>query len=232
MRNKPALFVVALAVLGLSACGTDSGTATGERDTITVSGEGNVSGQPDIFNLQATARETGDDIATMKGRVDDQVKAMLDLADSLDIEEKDVTATDIRVTPQWQYQPERKLIGHEVAREVRFQVKGIEVYAELADGLTKLGLKDISPAGTDISNAAELNQQALEAAVEDARAKAEIVAKAADRKLGPAITINVQSQSHPVPMMRAAMAKDAVQESYRPGEQDLSAQVMVTFQLR
>ncbi len=81
----------------------------------------------------------------MKSTVDDQVQAMLDLADDLDIPEKSVTASDIQISPEWQYQPERKLIGHQVSREVTFKVSGVERYAELADGLAGLGLRSCAP---------------------------------------------------------------------------------------
>lgn len=222
-----------LAALALTACGGHTtGTPTANRDTVSVSGEGSVKARPDIFSLVAVARERGEDIAAMKSTVDDQVQAMLDLADDLGIEEKHVTARDIQISPEWQYQPERELIGHQVSREVAFQVSGMERYAELAEGLAQLGLKEIRPNGSEISNVDELAGQALEKAVHDARARAEILARAAGRELGAAISINARGSNVPRPqMMRVAMATQDSSESYRPGEQDVTASVQITFQL-
>ena len=78
----------------------------------------------------------------------------------------------------------------------------------------------------------ELAHQALEKAVKDARDKAEILARAAGRELGEAMQINAQGYNVPGPVpMRAAMAKEDASQSYRPGEQDVTASVQITFQL-
>ncbi|WP_101675032.1 SIMPL domain-containing protein [Alloalcanivorax mobilis] len=241
MAKTSHLLVISLAVLGLSACGGNTTQAPPPApaaptapDTVSVQGEGSVKARPDTFLLSATARERGDDVAAMKGKVDQQVQSMLDLADQLKIEEKNVTASDIQISPEWQYQPERKLIGYQVSREVNFRVAGVENYARLADGLAKLNLKEVNPAGTEISNADELADQALEKAVADARDKAQILARAADRKLGKAMMINAQGQNmpRPMPMMMAKAATDSATESYRPGEQEVSASVQITFELK
>ncbi|MFT6516149.1 MAG: hypothetical protein ACJA2V_001360, partial [Alcanivorax sp.] len=200
-------------------------------DSITVSGSGDISAQPDIFRVVATASEQGDDIAAMKSRVDDTVADMLDLADDLDIEEKQVRASDLRVQPQWQYQPERKLIGHQVSRDVTFRANGLETYTQLLDGLTKQGLRDIRPAGTEVSNADELANQALEKAVADARQRASIIAEAADRELGKAIQIQAQDFPPQPVMMMARSEKSGNADSYRPGETDITARVQITFEL-
>ncbi|GAA5128207.1 SIMPL domain-containing protein [Alloalcanivorax gelatiniphagus] len=235
MAKPVHLFAGLLAMLTLTACGAQTNTAPAatDRDTVSVSGEGSVTARPDRFTLVAVAREQGDDIAAMKDKVDSQVEAMLGLADDLEIEEKNVTASDIQISPEWQYQPERKLIGHQVSREVTFKVDGMDRYAKLADGLADLGLREVRPGGSEISNADELAKQALEKAVKDAREKAGILARAADRELGKALMINAQGYTMPQPMMmRAAIAKDEGSQSYRPGEQDVSANVQITFELK
>ncbi|WP_421710460.1 SIMPL domain-containing protein [Alcanivorax sp.] len=186
-------------------------------DSITVSGNGEIAAQPDIFRVAATAREQGDDIAAMKSRVDDAVADMLDLADDLDIEEKQVRASDLHVQPQWQYQPERKLIGHEVSRDVIFRANGLDTYTQLLEGLAKQGVRDIRPAGTEVSNADELANRALEKAVADARQRARIIAEAADRELGKAIQIHAQDVQSPQPVMMMARSKESGNaDSYRP----------------
>ncbi|EKF74971.1 enolase [Alcanivorax hongdengensis A-11-3] len=229
MRNTAVLSSLLVAALALTGC-SDNHT-TRAADSISVSGTGKVSAQPDIFSVVATARQQGDDIDAMKERVDSQVDRMLELADDLDIEEKQVTASTLRISPQWQYQPERKLIGHEVSRDVTFRVKGLETYARLLDGLAKQHVKDIRPAGSEVSNEHALSQRALKKAVQDARQQAEVAADAADRSVGKAIRIDVQGTSAPHPVMMMARAKDAATESYRAGETDITAQVQVTFEL-
>ena len=126
MRKTAHLFTGLLAALVLTACGGNNGQPIAERDTVSVSGEGTIKARPDIFNLVAVARERGDDVAAMKDEVDRQVQAMLDLAKQLQIDDKHITASDIQIAPEWEYQPERKLIGHQVSREVSFRTSGVE----------------------------------------------------------------------------------------------------------
>ncbi|MCG8391928.1 MAG: SIMPL domain-containing protein [Pseudomonadales bacterium] len=230
MKRLTTAALMLFALFTLSACGQPQ--PPGQRDSVTVSGVGEVSARPDIFRIVATARERGDDIDDMKAAVDKSVADMLDLADDLDIEEDQVRASDLRVQPQWQYQPERKLIGHEVSREVIFRVKGLEAYTGLLQGLAEQGVRDIRPAGTEVSNADALSDQALEKAVANARRRATIIAEAADRDLGQAIEIQAHNIQTPRPMAMMARSKEgAMADSYRPGETDISAQVQVTFEL-
>ena len=125
MRKTAHLFTGLLAALVLTACGGNNGQPIAERDTVSVSGEGTIKARPDIFNLVAVARERGDDVSAMKDEVDRQVQAMLDLAEQLQIDDKHITASDIQIAPEWEYQPERKLIGHQVSREVSFRTSGV-----------------------------------------------------------------------------------------------------------
>ncbi len=230
MKAISAATLLIAGTLALSGC--DNTTVNSTRDSITVSGNGAISAQPDRFMVIATASQNGDDMAEMKDQVDDAVSNMLDLADDLDIEEKSVTASTMRITPQWQYQPERKLVGHQISREVSFQVDGLETYAELLEGLAEQGVRNIRPAGAQVSNRDKLAKKALEKAVEDARERAEILAEAADRDLGEAFQIQAQGINSPQPVMMMARAKDSgAAESYRPGETEISAQVQITFEL-
>lgn len=232
MKRITAASLIALGALSLTACSDAPHLINHGPDSITVSGSGDISAQPDIFRVVATAREQGDDIAVMKSRVDDAVADMLDLADDLDIEEKQVRASDMHVQPQWQYQPERKLIGHQVSRDVTFRANGLDTYTQLLDGLAKQGVRDIRPAGTEVSNADKLANQALKKAVADARQRAEIIAEAAGRDLGKAIQIQAQDFQPPQPVMMMARSKESGSaDSYRPGETDISARVQITFEL-
>lgn len=219
------------AVTVLSAC-SDDATAPAQRDTISIQGKGSVKGQPDTFILVATANQRGEDVASMKTAVDEQVRDLLNLASDLDIDDKNVTASDIQIAPQWQYQPERKLLGYQVSRDITFRVTGVDRYARLTDGAAKAGITEMRPGGTEISNADQLTNQALKKAVADAQAKAKLLAEAAGRHLGKAITISSQSGHAPGPVpMRLAMAKQESSDSYRPGEQDVTATVQITFAL-
>ena len=95
MKRMTLILLAGASLFTLTACG--QGTAI-DRDTISVTGTGEAHAEPDIFLVSATAREEGDDIDALKDRVDDAVSDMLELADDLDIPEKQVRASDLRIS--------------------------------------------------------------------------------------------------------------------------------------
>nr|MBA3400724.1 SIMPL domain-containing protein [Actinomycetota bacterium] len=80
------------------------------------------------------------------------------------------------------------------------------------------------------SNAEALYRQALGKAVAEARARAEVLAKAAGRSLGEITNIS-ESTATPYPYAERA-ALDSASTPIVPGEQETSASISVTFALR
>ena len=103
--------------------------------------------------------------------------------------------------------------------------------AALIDAAAEAGANQISGPGLSSSNAEQLYRQALAKAVDDARLRAEALAKAAGRSLGAITSMVEGGASTPDPMFRAeAQAADSA--AIVPGEQETSATVSVTFSLR
>jgi uncharacterized protein YggE len=222
---------ILLLALPLSLAGCSSCNAPDPDDYVEVSGEGSVTGTPDLFGARAVAAREGRNIARLKDQVNAEVDTILALAGELGIADEQITASAIRVSPQWQYQPERKLTGYRVERPVQIDIHGIATYAELVTGLADAGITEIQGTGARISNSDELEQQALEAAVADARRRAEVLAAAGDRDLGEALRIHSAASGAPSPM-RMEMASTARDSgSWEPGEQTVRQQVTVRFRL-
>ena len=103
--------------------------------------------------------------------------------------------------------------------------------AALVDAAAEAGANQISGPGLSSSNAEQLYRQALAKAVDDARLRAEALARAAGRSLGSITSMVESGASTPDPMFRAeAQAADSA--AIVPGEQETTATVSVTFSLR
>ena len=229
-RITGTFFLLTLLAGGLTACG--AGTHPAPRDTLDVSGIGEVKATPDRFRVRAVSSRTGDDINAMKQEVDAEISAAIKLAGELNIPDNQVSATGISIQPEWQWQPERKLIGHRVARDIDFAVDGIDDYAALLEALTEIGFTELNQAGAELADPAALEEEALRKAVEDARRKAQILADAAGRKLGQVILVQEQGGSMPQPMMMAMdMAGKRESSAYAAGEMTVRQQVQVRFTL-
>jgi uncharacterized protein len=102
--------------------------------------------------------------------------------------------------------------------------------AALIDAAAEAGANQISGPGLSSSNAEALYRQALAKAVDDARLRAESLARAAGRSLGPITSMVEGGATAPQPLYReTAQAADT---AIVPGEQETSATVSVTFSLR
>ena len=102
--------------------------------------------------------------------------------------------------------------------------------AALIDAATEAGANQVSGPGLSSSNAEELYREALANAVEEARERAQVLAKASGRSLGQISSIVEGGGSTPMPYAER-LAADAATPIV-PGEQETSATVTITFDLR
>jgi uncharacterized protein YggE len=109
-------------------------------------------------------------------------------------------------------------------------VSDVDDAAGLIDAAVEAGANQVSGPGMSSSNAEELYRRALAKAVDEARARAEVLAKAAGRSLGEITSIVESSAAMPLPYAERA-ALDAATPIV-PGEQETTATVTVTFALR
>lgn len=104
--------------------------------------------------------------------------------------------------------------------------------ASLIDAAAEAGANQVSGPGLSSSNADALYRQALTDAVDDARARAQVLAKAAGRSLGPITTIVEGGGATPLPYAERATLDQAASMPVVPGQQETIANVSVTFSLR
>jgi uncharacterized protein YggE len=110
-------------------------------------------------------------------------------------------------------------------------VSDIKDAAALIDAAAEAGANQISGPGLSSSNAEALYRAALAKAVDDARLRAEVLAKASGRSLG-AITSIVEGGAQPTPLYRQAAVDAASATPIEPGQQETTANISVTFSLR
>ena len=110
-------------------------------------------------------------------------------------------------------------------------VSDVEDAPALIDAAAAAGANQVSGPGLSSSRSEALYRQALAKSIDEARAKADVLAKAAGRSLGEITSIVESGAQAPVPMYDRA---DAALSSTPivPGEQEVSATVSVTFSLR
>lgn len=207
---------------------------------VSVSGQGEIQAEPDqaIVTLGVESRKPA--LADARAEVSKTIDAVLKLTRDLKIDQKYVRATRISVQPEYNWDTaakERNLIGYFVSRQVEIDLRDLDKLGVLMEKATDLGVNQIGDPRLESSKRHDLEREALAKAVDDARANAEAIAKAAGAKLGPVRTVSASSGYVPVPMAArvktmamSAAAPDAAQ-TYQSGQMTFNGNVQVEYDL-
>ena len=208
--------------------------------TVAVQGQGEVQAEPDRAFVTLGVESRKLKLEEARADVARTVDAVLKLTRDLKIDQKLVRSTRVNVQPEYNWEAnarERTLIGYYVSRQVEVELRDLEKLGQLLERATDLGVNQIGDPRLDSSKRRDLEREALAKAVEDARANADAVAKAAGAKLGAARTISANSAyaPPPMPMMRgkamAAMEAGDAAQSYQSGQMTFTGTVQIEYDL-
>ncbi len=221
---------LAALLLAVLVCG---GAAADAPNGIHVTGIGEIVVVPDMARLTLEVRREGRDAAALKAELDTVTAAVLELADELDISRRDVTAAAVNIHPRYQrHNEDERPEGVIASRTIEITLKDLERIGELINGALERGANGVRGVALDASNRVELEQQALDEAIDDAIREARQVAERFDVNLG--LLQDAHTGNHQVQplMMEAMSARSADQGSFSPGEMTIRREVQATFGIR
>jgi uncharacterized protein YggE len=199
--------------------------AAASEDTVTASGVGSVQAVPNEAQMSFGVESRA---ATAKAAVAANADAMRKVLNAL----RQAGAREIQT--QWvsvyPVSGENGTIDGYSASNSVSAVSDVGDAPALIDAAVEAGANQVSGPGMSSSNAEELYRQALAKAIDGARERAQVLAKAAGRSLGEITAIVEGSAASPLPYAERA-ALDA-STPIVPGQQETSATVSVTFSLR
>ncbi len=206
-----------------------------EEPHVVVSAEGEVEAVPDIAHLNLQISETRDSASVAKEEVDSRTAMVLNAAREQGISEDNIRASQIRVFPDYEWDDGKRILrGQRVERSVELKLTELSRYGALLDGLVLAGITELGSVSFDLSNRRELVEQALQAAVANAREKAEVLAAGFGRKVAGVYHID-ESGSGPMMAESVHMMRDAKVSSQAPmlfGKQAVTANLRVVFLLK
>ncbi|SHH09901.1 hypothetical protein SAMN05443636_1773 [Halobaculum gomorrense] len=254
----PALFVAAMLVLAgcagatstdptdaagpTSAAGTanGAGSATGGTEggvaatnTVTSAGTATVSASPDLAVIGVAVEATAESATAARSQVASQVEQ---LRTALTDAGYEVRTVAFRIAPEYDYSGDtRELVGYRAHHALEFETTpddaGSAVDLAVDNGATSVDAVQFTLSD---EKRAQLREEALAAAVSDARATAETVAGTADRSIGTELSIRVGAASVRPYDSRVAYETTAgasASTSFEPGPVTVSASVTVTYEL-
>jgi uncharacterized protein len=221
-------FIALLAIAGASAAGAQIEKLP---NLITVTGEGEVAIVPDLAILGAGVTTTGKTAREASEANAKTMTAVMAALKAAGVAEQDVQTSWLSLHPvRDNNRNELRITGFQASNQVTVKLRAVGKTAEVIDRLVAAGANDIAGIHFVVSAPSKPLDQAREAAIADARRKAEVYAKAANVQLGAPVNISEEASVVPGPIaMRTAKAADATPVS--AGEQIQRISVSVSYEL-
>ncbi|MFW5933888.1 MAG: SIMPL domain-containing protein [Actinomycetota bacterium] len=204
--------------------GSDGGPGSG----VTVSGAGVASGEPDVVRITIGVEVERDEVQPALDAANQRTEGVIDALDEAGIGSDDRQTRDFAIHPR--HDRDGGISGYAVRNLVEATIRDLDAIGPIVQSVADAAGDEVRIHGLryDLEEDDSLVTAAREAAVQDARDKAEQYAELADRQLGELIALEDQTSSSP---RQATFQEDAADEAaesgvpIEPGEQDVTVRV-------
>lgn len=240
MKKSTLIVVVITAIIGTvfgygaGLKNDDDGDGQAKRRTITVQGEGRVSGTPDVLSVMLGIEVREPEVATALRRSNEQASAVVDLLKGQGIKESDIKTADLSTYPETT--PDgAKVIGYIANNTLTVRIRKIDRAGEIIDAVAQAtgdSLR-VNSINFSIDDPEKLMEKGRKRAMDSARVQATQFAKAAGMKLGEVRSMTNASPESPVVFDRYAAGSSANfavgKEAFQPGAKEFSVSVKVVY---
>ena len=260
--------IFALVVFALSAVGyvkTYSKSIEPSRyRSFSVSGEGKVVAIPDIAQFSFTViTEGGTDLSVLQTENSAKINNAIDFIKSNGVEDADIKTQSYNVSPRYQYFdcsprilretlpypatpdenitpcPPPEIVGYTINQTVSIKVRDFEKIGALLSGVVKNGANLVYGPNFTIDDRTKIENEARAKAIENAKQKADAVAKAGGFRLGRILAINEGGYS-PYPRYESFSGfdygkgggGDVPAPTIEPGSQDVIVNVSISYEIK
>ncbi len=205
--------------------------------TIAVSGMGKVTLTPDIAYISIGVHTENKDARRAVDDNNAQSTSLMTALQKAGVDSKDIRTTNFSIYPRQERDSKGEVIGitYVVDNTVYVTVRDLDNIGTLLNAAVDAGANNIGGIQFDIADRTAAYQQALEAAMNDARAQAEVLAGAAGVEVGEVQQINASVGYAPPPIVRKAAGMEMAMADSVPisaGQMEVSVTVNVVFGIK
>ncbi|MFY8350455.1 SIMPL domain-containing protein [Pseudoalteromonas sp. SSM20] len=163
---------------------------------IAITGYGETSVKPDIAILHLSVEHTDKKSAEAKAEVDKRFNALLKGLKKFDIKESDIVASRIATSPRYEYSQEQRKqlhVGYSANRTIKVTVNDLNLLSDVMDLALSVEVNQIQHLEMASSKEEELQQKAVELAIENAKSNGAALANAFGASLGKVYSIDAQN---------------------------------------
>ncbi len=227
----------ALAAMPLQSGTPEAAAPQGSVRTIAVSGTGKVTLTPDIAYISIGVHSENKDARRAVSENSAQSGDLITALKKAGVDAKDIRTTNFSIYPQQQYGPngERTGILYAVDNTVYVTVRDLDTIGALLNAAVEAGANNIGGIRFDVADRTAAYQDALKAAMNDARAQAEVLADAAGVSVGAVQQINAAvGYAPPSPVTRGAAPEMALAADVpiAAGQMEVTVTVQVVYSIK
>jgi len=205
----------------VSATGCNAQSDQPAPRKVITSGSGLIKVEPNMAQLTMQLEALHKDGGVAKSDVDGRVNLFLEALKTLNIDEADVVASALQLSPNYEYHHQkRQFNGYRASRTIDLTLNKLEQLNQLMDLALTSGIDQIGHIELKVANEQQYQQQAQQLAIADSQQKAAALAKAYGATLGPILQIEYQGSAvrYPQPSFgMKAMSRGATMEQAAPG---------------
>jgi hypothetical protein len=202
--------------------------------TIRVGGEGRATAPPDVAVVTVGIEAIGKDLTRTRADADARMRQVLATVKAAGVDAKDVQTVryDVRIERPWKDGQPGPITGYRVSNLARVKVRNLGKLGDVIDKVAAAGSNTIHGLEFEKEDTAAEQARALAEGVQEARAKAEALAKAAGVGLGDLHSITESVQGPQPLLMRMETAQRSSGAPVETGEIEVRAAVELVFAIR
>jgi uncharacterized protein YggE len=225
------------------------GSGVTATNTISVTGEGESFGKPDVATITFGVEEQGAVVKDVQTKATERMNAAKAYLAEKGVAEADIRTVNYQIAPRYtnvyiecvRYPcptPSPKIDGYTVSEMVTVKLRNLEQAGEIVAGIGSLGVQNVSGLSFEIDNPDTITAAARADAIADAQKKARELADALNVELVRIVSFGENGVS-PMPYMYAksvnldmAVAEGAPAPDLSPGETRVVSNITVTYEIR
>jgi uncharacterized protein YggE len=240
MTTRPALaFAVTaalVALLALSGCETKVVTAPAgtPTNTVTSSGSGQAQAVPDVAIMTFGVTRNGPEAKQVLEQASQTAEEIVAALKDSGVADEDIQTSNVGLYPDTSDRGGKlEVVGYRANISVTAKVTEIDTLGEVITTANDAGADSIGGPSFSVSENSEYRDEAIAKAVEDARDAAAAMARAASKDVGDVLSMSSADVNVPAPLFRGDIALESAEGAVpiEPGQLDVNANVVVTFEL-
>ncbi len=223
-------------------------TNYGIANTISVAGEGKTTVSPDTFVINLSISELASGTQQAQKAANDKFLKISAVLKANGVNDKSIQTKSVSVYPEYDRSAsQRKLLWYRAQQSLEIKINGdnfVQSGSDVIDQVAKIGNINVDNTSFELKDKNKAMEVARQKAFDDAKEKAEQLAKVGGVRLGKPLTINDTSvQYYPSPIMYAksdmAVSVDGMWwgegtnavSSISAGENEVTININVVFQI-